>query len=544
MSDAPTLYSYDVFDTVITRTVYQPEGVFAIMQSRMGSTVCSDANLQSLPSMLSGDFGNIRHEYEKIAREISSKEEISLDDIYSLIAENFSLTPQQKVGLISLERETELACAIPIDATVQEILERIKAHERVVFISDMYLDEELVRGMLEKASEDFKNIPLYLSSKCGVTKHSGKLFEYVKECEHVTYDRWQHKGDNSYSDVKMPLQLGIKAIQVNPPKLSGICRYLAKNMQYSNTCQLMLGCMKSALQKYPDQAKDFRYFTGATTAGPIFVSYISYVLEQSLRLGIGNLYFLARDGYVLKKIADTMIERQHLAIKTAYIYSSRDSWQSKDPLQQELLQQYCRQEIVDNGKIGFVDLWGTGWTVRKFADLCGIDLKRIYVFFLGTYRNKLDLGFPRLFFIRHFKLNGHIEMLGKAPEGQCIGFTSTDDGKVFPICREAETKAIGEYGFERYLFGIKEYLAAWLKSRDLIHDEENDVYQVLKPMLEEYLFFPNDTQLRYYLTFPDYPRLYRSTAKTLRLRMLKYKIKSLKWRIKFIEKSKITHVLW
>lgn len=542
MSDAQVLYSYDIFDTVLTRAVYQPEGIFSIMQARMSSASGADHELMSVPSALKGDFCNIRHEYEKIARTMASKEEITLDDIYSLIAQNFSLTASQKQLLISLERETELACSLPIKATVQEILARLKAHEKVVFISDMYLDEQLVREMLVKASPEFAKVPLYLSSTCGFTKSSGRLFDYVKEQEHAAYDSWVHKGDNRHSDVKKPQELGIGTSPVEIPKLSGICRYLAQNMRDSVSCQVMLGCIKSAIQRNPDEKADFRYLTGATTAGPIFVSYVAYVLEQSVRLGIDNLYFLARDGYILKIIADALIEKDHLPIKTTYLYSSRDAWQSKDPHQQDLLKRYCRQEVAENGKIGFVDLWGTGWTVRKFADLCGIDLQRLCAFLFGTHKINLDLGFPRLMFIQHFKLNGHIEMLGKAPEGQCTGFTTDDTGKVIPVCREAETQAIAAYGFESYFHGVQEYLSSWLECGSLVSENSDDVYQVIKVLLTEYLFFPNDSQLRFYLTFPDYPRLSRSSTRTLPFRMLKYRLSSLKYRFKFIESSKTMHV--
>lgn len=49
---------------------------------------------------------------------------------------------------------------------------------------------------------------------------------------------------------------------------------------------------------------------------------IHHALEQKIEC----LYFIARDGYHLKRIADTIIEEKNYNIKTKYIYGSRKTW--------------------------------------------------------------------------------------------------------------------------------------------------------------------------------------------------------------------------
>ena len=61
-------------------------------------------------------------------------------------------------------------------------------------------------------------------------------------------------------------------------------------------------------------------------SGPILFDYVWWVLVQAQIRGIKKLYFLARDGYTLKRIADLFCERFQLNISTEYLYCSRASF--------------------------------------------------------------------------------------------------------------------------------------------------------------------------------------------------------------------------
>ena len=59
--------------------------------------------------------------------------------------------------------------------------------------------------------------------------------------------------------------------------------------------------------------------------GPVMYSYVEWVLDEALRRGLSRLYFLARDGYLLKEIAKRIIEKRSLPIDARYFYCSRQS---------------------------------------------------------------------------------------------------------------------------------------------------------------------------------------------------------------------------
>lgn len=60
-------------------------------------------------------------------------------------------------------------------------------------------------------------------------------------------------------------------------------------------------------------------------AGPILFHYVWWILYQAEKLNIRTLYFLARDGYLLREIALQFCEKFQLPIDCRYLYVSRAS---------------------------------------------------------------------------------------------------------------------------------------------------------------------------------------------------------------------------
>lgn len=67
-------------------------------------------------------------------------------------------------------------------------------------------------------------------------------------------------------------------------------------------------------------------YIGEEFGGPILVPYIKWILKYAIHNKIDKLYFIARDGYVLKKIADIFIKYYKYPIHTYYLYGSRKTW--------------------------------------------------------------------------------------------------------------------------------------------------------------------------------------------------------------------------
>lgn len=60
-------------------------------------------------------------------------------------------------------------------------------------------------------------------------------------------------------------------------------------------------------------------------SGPVLFNYVWWVLWEAKARGIHKLYFLARDGYTLQRIAETLCKQFQLDIALEYLYCSRAS---------------------------------------------------------------------------------------------------------------------------------------------------------------------------------------------------------------------------
>ena len=320
------LYSFDIFDTVITRKVAQPRGIFAIMQAQL----CHNDEFKDFPQEVKVNFFKHRTNAEYRQRKLNylakDDKDITFDQIYQDIKDNCYLSDTQIEQLKNLELQTEYDNIIPIEENVQKINALISQGKRVVLISDMYLSEDFIRKLLAKTKLP-NDIKIYLSSVVGFKKETGEMYSYVQKQENVDFNNWYHLGDNEYSDYKQALYAGINSELYHYVELKAYEDNILRGQFDSPFVQLMIGCAKNLrLQNYK---KSDKFDLGASLAGPIFYPYVSWLIEQAQKRGIKLLYFLARDGYILQKFADIIIKKRNLDIKTQYVYGSKKQIKQK-----------------------------------------------------------------------------------------------------------------------------------------------------------------------------------------------------------------------
>lgn len=195
-------YSFDVFDTVITRTVLRPKDVFQLMQQRL------EAQHDGLPGSLPGCFWGARVWSEFLARRRSGSEDVTLFQIYQTLAELFRLDHPGRDRLLSAELALESEVLVPIDGAL-ELVAAARRSAPVVFISDMYLPSEFIRGILERSALFAPGDRLYVSGELGKSKGSGRLFRHVLDDLKIRPGQLVHCGDNPVTDRLVPRRLEI-----------------------------------------------------------------------------------------------------------------------------------------------------------------------------------------------------------------------------------------------------------------------------------------------------------------------------------------------
>lgn len=369
------MYSFDVFDTLIIRTTATPQGIFALMKEQ----IYKEQSINKLDEYVADNFFELRIHSEELARRAGNyqdREEVTLYDIYKAMAVCGCLEEEQIRYLCQLEAETEIANVSGIERNIYYLKRLLNRGEQVVLISDMYLPADTIKKMLLAVDEVFRGIPVYVSSEYGKRKTTGNLYRTVKELEQVDFEEWTHVGDNLFQDMEVPYQLGIR-VEFSPvTELSEFEKKILRDHGEDSRLQLMVKtALRSICQSESEGKAETARCMGGRYAGPILYSYAEWIVEQAERKGIKRLYFIARDGYLVKQIADIILKDRKTGITTKYIYGSRKAWRMQSLSEDH----YNLYQLV---------LWSHTYrlqTLQELADFLRVPLQGLYEYLPGVY---------------------------------------------------------------------------------------------------------------------------------------------------------------
>lgn len=320
------MYSFDIFDTLITRRTAAPQGIFALMQEELAR---NDA-YTAIPEAVRRNFYSLRTEAEGLARfsfQRGETDDVTLVQIYRALALRGELEWNDCEKLMSLECETEYRESAPLEENIRFLRQLVERGERVILISDMYLPADQIKRMLEKADPLLGTLELFLSSEYKKGKYTGRLYRLVNDRFGDVCADWTHVGDNERVDGAAARQFGIKTRIIGQPPLLSAEKALLSAFPGQRWTQRMTGCGRLARIRLGDRAKESAAVrVGASVGGMLLFPYVSWILRRCGELKIKSLYFIARDGYVLKRIADIIIDAEKLAIETHELYGSRMAW--------------------------------------------------------------------------------------------------------------------------------------------------------------------------------------------------------------------------
>jgi len=77
---------------------------------------------------------------------------------------------------------------------------------------------------------------------------------------------------------------------------------------------------------WPDARRATIASAAADVAGPLMFAFVLWTLRTARAKGFDRLYFIARDGQILREIADRICARLGWSVDCRYLYGSRQSW--------------------------------------------------------------------------------------------------------------------------------------------------------------------------------------------------------------------------
>ena len=313
--------SFDIFDTVLTRRVGAPAAVF-LFAGRA-------AREQGLVDILPEDFARARQAAEETARQRHPARETTLAEITGELAGRLGFGVEKIPALqaIELAEEARQICVVPgapgLLATARE------RSPRLLFISDMYLPADFLRARLIEHGCWREGDGLYVSGEHGRAKRDGALFTLLLAQENLSAAQLHHTGNYARSDVTAPRSLGIGATlrpAANPNRYEEQLEQFARATQ--GLASLHAGASRLARLTTPagTAAAGAIRDVAAGVAAPVLASYVRWVLRESRRRGIGRLYFVARDGWLLLQLARQLAPQFHPTAELRYLHGSRQAW--------------------------------------------------------------------------------------------------------------------------------------------------------------------------------------------------------------------------
>lgn len=290
--------SFDLFDTLVMRQVLSYEDVIEL----------TDVNLRKT-GIFFEDFSNKRLAAEK---ELSQGYSPTLSEIYEKSFGNKYEYDWKK--LAELEFEIDLENLVARNDMVDLFLLCKESGKEVCITSETYYTKDQIKKILRKCGiVDCDS--LFISCEYQKGKNSG-LYEYVKEQYHSMMI--MHIGDDAYADYQMARESELDAYMVYSARqlldeLGGLD--LDKSL-VSLSDHIKLGLLLSRLFNSPFQFEKSdkmieiskAYEIGYLFCAPVINDFVQWFVDKTENFT--NIWFSARDGYLIKKLYEKYTEKR------------------------------------------------------------------------------------------------------------------------------------------------------------------------------------------------------------------------------------------
>lgn len=279
------LVSFDIFDTALIRKCGDAENVFWILAQRLYPE--HEAKREDFLTWR-------RHAGEKAKGP-------TLDDIYANADGLFLPYSIERLKSYELEIEASQLVSNPL---VREAINRYRAAGDVIcFISDMYLSSKFLADLLRREECLVGDERVFVSCEWNARKDTGELYDVVRN--ELKPGKWRHYGDNLRCDVKRAKQHGIKAQLVTTGYTSQEKSQLqaAIYCHHSHELRMLAGLTRYARMVAGNRPESI---LAADFLVPAYTPYVLWTLEQAESQGVKRLFFLSRDGWILRCIAQRL----------------------------------------------------------------------------------------------------------------------------------------------------------------------------------------------------------------------------------------------
>jgi len=330
--------SFDIFDTILARTVRNPTDIFDIIEK-----------LYPYPN-----FKSLRLEAQSISKQ-------KIKDIYYNFKKITGEPDEIVEKIMNFELKVEMENTLPIMSNI------LKIKDNDIFVSDMYLEVEQIRNLLNYHNIN-KNTELFVSSG---GKNDGSMWQHLTK----KYNIINHTGDNQHSDIFMASKNNIPGIYTEIYKFTSLETKLVdtnfKLCTFLRKFRLMNPYYENSLEyKLYDQQIQYNI--------PLLLFMCKKIEQILINENRTTVLFLSRDGCLIYKLFSFLYPQ----FKSFYIYSSRIINRNYNNDYVSYLKQFYEKDTCL-----LFDLHGSFESGRKLFNEAFGHLPRIFIFDLSNSNN-------------------------------------------------------------------------------------------------------------------------------------------------------------
>lgn len=219
-----SVISFDIFDTLVTWTVYKPDDILLLAEKRINEE--AEERVEFVQNRLSAGE-NAHKKYGNSA---------SIDDIYSELEVLAGVSSEEAGRWKELEIQSVIDMAVPRKDVVDLMNIFIDQGKRVNLIADTHLTADIIKRIIYKCG-GLEGYELLLSCETGKSKDAPGFWEdYALKCGS---SECFHFGDELKNDYIVPGEYGIKTFLImNPNDLYRLSEYYEKNGDASEEIEI------------------------------------------------------------------------------------------------------------------------------------------------------------------------------------------------------------------------------------------------------------------------------------------------------------------
>jgi len=333
--------SFDLFDTLVDRPFVHPHELFQFIEPLV----------RERTGNIYFPFHHLRREAERKAREATGHRiEVTLDEIYEQLELITGFPRSLLVDIKELEIQSELSLIGPRRGVVRAWRHAGTLGKLRSILTDIYLEEHVIRRILDRHGlSDFDL--LFVSATERIRKDDGTIYpHYRSEVQRIApkASAFLHVGDNPRADGEMARRFGIETVVIpsamDQLKGTELGRHFAQALNTpSFDSSMVVGLVANRFFSAPTSSRapnglcDGHLFdVGYTLLGPFVLGYVQWVIRRMRAHRIDHAYFLARDGYLVMKVYESLKKVTPNLPSHSYLYCSRRGvmvpgiWSDKD----------------------------------------------------------------------------------------------------------------------------------------------------------------------------------------------------------------------